>query len=184
MNEHCGYMPPTQEAILEYFRHTYTPHPADCLIAGVLSNGEQKQNLGTSEEASLLEHCQGEPWTKQILTSFDQLRIDLHHSLVVLYIAHALCLCFMEVGTRYLKQTQGIPQGSRLSTLLCGYVRPSTGTKYVVLCYHSCSGCSFYYGDMERRCLPSVELQNGVRVLVLCYLFEFLVLCYLSVWSV
>jgi len=68
------------------------------LIAGVLSNGEQKQNLGTSEEASLLEHCQGEPCTKQILTSLDQVCIDLHHSLVALYIAHALCLCFMAGG--------------------------------------------------------------------------------------
>lgn len=70
------------------------PHPTGCLIAGVLSNGEQKQNLGTSEEASLLEHCQGEPCTKQILTSFDQHYIDLHHSLVVLYIAHAFVFVF------------------------------------------------------------------------------------------
>ena len=25
-------------------------------------------------------------------------------------------------------------------------------------------GCSFYYGDMERKYLPKVEPQNGVRM--------------------
>lgn len=29
---------------------------------------------------------------------------------------------------------------------------------------HVLFGCSFYYGDMERKYLPKVEPQNGVRM--------------------
>ena len=57
------------------------------------------------------------------------------------------CVFLLQLNGRYYQQTQGIPQGSKLSTMLCGYV----GMWYIlfelhiklatILFCHSGGGC-------------------------------------------